>query len=898
MNRLLCLSVIGCGLLVTLASWSGTVLCAPDGAVTGAVTANTVLLQAAAIPPPGVVSFQQGDNNGSAGPAQQTDKFARGVARVKRLLRLLVELGPLALIILGCQAAVILLLLGRAYRHRRGQGLTAFAGFARGALGQHQWWLWLSLVTNVFLLSNHLLVRGRAFGLWDVNSAYYPYQVLVADFARAGRLVQWDPWSYGGLPMGSDPQVGAFSPVNVLIGLLTGGTRAGFLFYWLLIWWLGGVGVLLLARQLKAPPWGGGVVALGFLFSGFYTGHAEHTSSVLAFSALPLVIWRLEAALSSQRLQPALEAGALWGLSALAGYPAQTILTGCYAALWAVGRWLCSPTPLDQVGPGAAEAVTARRPSFRTVCYALALLAAVGGLVLLPSYFGFFYEGAGTHTRIGTLRRETALTEDAFTLGALATFASPFLPILKLIYGIRGVVIWPRLDVSMCSIYAGAIITVFACFALVNRPRDRWRWWLLGLGLFSLGCTFGDTLPLRGWLYDWFYPTRFFRHPALFRAYYLFSLVPLALLAARELTEALPHRDERTWRRWFGVSALVAGGALLAFLLWVPSLPALEIQPAAKVAGYFHTLSVWLGIAVIALLAWRWSPRLRQRWLLPLLLALAVGDAFLTSTVSLNTVVDLDGIALWQRLDRQRSIELDLTAQGLYRAERSAYPPPYDHAVNNDQMLTKLPALDAYSPALNDFHQAIAHDPLLKGMGVGSERIWFAREVAQVAVTDSNLAAYRSQAAATGGFPLLVHAPEQMLRPRQAQQPPAEEAAQIAKLPAAERVAVKLLKYTPEELVFNVQCPAEGWLLVTDRWARSWKAEVNARPVTVYGSNFIFRAVPVAAGQNHIRFTYRMWAFPWLIVLSWGTLAGVLAASLYRARRRRRTTRSAVADSA
>jgi hypothetical protein len=832
---------------------------------------------------------RQPDKDGPVVLGPPTGTAAGGAERVKHVVGLFLGLWRLALLILICSAGVGLLLLGRAYRKQEARGdVTAFAAFVRASFATYQWWWCLLLVTDVFILSNHLLVRGLAFGLWDVDNAYYPYQALVADFARAGRLVQWDPWSNGGFPMGSDPQVGAYSPVSVLLGLLTGSGLAAFTFYWLLMWWLGGVGVLLLARQLRAPAWGAGAVALGFLFCGFYTGHAEHTSSVLAFSALPLVIWRLEVALSSQRLQPALEAGALWGLSALSGYPAQTILTGCYAALWAVGHWLCATSP--------NEAGTTRKPTLRMVCCALALLAAVGGVVLLPSYFAFFYDGAGTHTRVGALSREDALLSDTFTPGVLATFASPFLPTLKLIYWARGVPVWPKLDVSMCSIYAGALVTVLAAFALVNRPRERWRWWLLGLGLFSLACTFGETLPLRGWLYDWFYPTRFFRHPALFRAYYLFTLVPLALLAARDLAEAWWKKDERVWARLFGVAVLVAGGALLAFLALIRSLPPVEIQLAAKAIGYSHTLGVWLGVCALALLAWRWMPRFKQRWLLCLLLVLAAGDAFLTDAISLDIMVEVDGVASWQRLDGRRSKALDLTAQGLQREARSAYAPPYDFALNNDQMFTKLPVLEAYSPAQNDFHLAIVRDPLLKGMGVGSERIWFAREAAQVALTDANLTAYRSRASALGGLPLVVHAPEQMLRPKQVSRAPAEEEAQIAALPAAERVSVKLLRYMPEELNFEVQCPADGWLLVTDRWARGWRAEVNAHQVPVYGGNFIFRAVPVTAGQNRIRFAYHMFAFPWLIVLSWGTLAAVLAGALYRSAVRSRPQQTVVGN--
>lgn len=108
--------------------------------------------------------------------------------------------------------------------------------FAREAFIKLRWPLWLLIVTAVFVISNQFLVRGRAVGIWDTNGAYYPYQVLVADHAREGRLLQWDPWSNGGIPEGGDPQFGAFSPVNVIIGLITRGTSTGFIFYWLFMW--------------------------------------------------------------------------------------------------------------------------------------------------------------------------------------------------------------------------------------------------------------------------------------------------------------------------------------------------------------------------------------------------------------------------------------------------------------------------------------------------------------------------------------------------------------------------------------------------------------------------------------------------------------------------------------
>jgi hypothetical protein len=101
--------------------------------------------------------------------------------------------------------------------------------------------------------------------------------------------------------------------------------------------------------------------------------------------------------------------------------------------------------------------------------------------------------------------------------------------------------------------------------------------------------------------------------------------------------------------------------------------------------------------------------------------------------------------------------------------------------------------------------------------------------------------------------------------------------APIAAQPAAERLPVALTAYDPEVLALTVEAPADGWLLVTDRWARGWRAEVNGAPAVVYGGNFTFRAVRVRAGPNQVRFTYHPVGVPWLVLASWGTLVTVVA---------------------
>jgi hypothetical protein len=128
----------------------------------------------------------------------------------------------------------------------------------------------------------------------------------------------------------------------------------------------------------------------------------------------------------------------------------------------------------------------------------------------------------------------------------------------------------------------------------------------------------------------------------------------------------------------------------------------------------------------------------------------------------------------------------------------------------------------------------------------------------------------------------VVHTPEALMDGVSSQaEDRSSEASLIAQLPPAIRIPVEVMAYDPDELVLQFQAPADGWLWVTDRWARGWRATLNGRSVRVWGGNFIFRAVKVEAGPNELRFAYHPFGFPWLAVIGWGALCLVGLATLW-----------------
>jgi hypothetical protein len=720
------------------------------------------------------------------------------------------------------------------------------------------------LVVATLLVANGTLVLGRHTGRWDASDFFCPYFTLVADHARQGQLLLWTPLVNSGCPAGVDPQVGAFSPLTVAMAALTGGQEWGFRVYWLTLWSLGGLGILMLARHLAAPTWAGYLGAVGFMFSAIYLGHAQHTSYLVAMSCFPWVLWRWDVALSTHRLAAATEAGAIWGLSALAGYPGMVVAGAGYAALWGLARLLSGwPNPREETSP-AGSGRELGWPRSPTVFLGLGLtcFAATGLVVMAPTYVGFLRETEGYSDRSAELPREVALHEGALDPRALATATSPYLATLEDRQGHRP---WTT-DVSMCGLYLTPPLLLLALgFWPVGAKVDRQRRWLAVLAGLYLLLAMSEAVPLRGWLYDLVPPTRYFRFPALFRCYSLLTLVVMALLASRRLGPAdRPSESSLVWWRWAMGSIGLAGIAMGVFAcaLWFNP----PEKPGLIGLAVIHVLLVWPGAAALVVLGWRGDAATKDRVLTRYLVGLVALDALLTVVLS-KPIMYTHRDKLWGELERQHIDCLDLTGRGLDRLR--GIEPSLGFPANSN-LLFKTPTLCSYSPLVSRFYQATIECPVLAAAATGPDRVWFCPTAAEVPRSPAGFERLAQRSMQLGRPCLVVSDP--VLSPSVG---PAKEA-QIASLPAASPVPVHVERYSPNDLILDVDCPGDGWLLVTDRWARGWQARVNGRQEKVWQGNFVFRAVPVEKGKSRVEFHYRPFGYPWLLVASWSTLGLVL----------------------
>ncbi len=93
--------------------------------------------------------------------------------------------------------------------------------------------------------------------------------------------------------------------------------------------------------------------------------------------------------------------------------------------------------------------------------------------------------------------------------------------------------------------------------------------------------------------------------------------------------------------------------------------------------------------------------------------------------------------------------------------------------------------------------------------------------------------------------------------------------------------SAEIAKYTPNEIVINVQASRSALLFLSDNYYPGWKATENGSIIPIYRANYSFRAVPVSSGKHLIKFTYQPSSFYLGILAALLGGVGIIVTSLF-----------------
>lgn len=366
---------------------------------------------------------------------------------------------------------------------------------------------------------------------WDNIDQFFPFRFFIDYSFKEGQIPLWNPFLNLGYPQYADPQGGVWYPFTWLFSLV-GYSFFSFNIELWLHYVIAGWGMFILGRALGIEAWPSLALGLLYTFSGFMVGTAQILPFIIGATWLPYIM----AAFLKLYRRPGWSDGLMLilvtALTILGGYPAYMIITFyLFVLFFAFYFWM-------------------HRKS-RTMCVKgvyLGLGLSVGILWLCGGYFWALLECFPYISRSEVLPYNWIFYFTSFTFQCSLSFLFPFATALRNDFF--------NSDLSMLNGYVGLLTwPIIIFYSLHAKGKLKYGLWAMIIFLF-LAST-GNQTPVRHWLYQFVPGFEMFRHPSIFRIYFMLGLLVLFGLGLQEV-----------WKRnlWQKLLPYYAGLALVLVL--------------------------------------------------------------------------------------------------------------------------------------------------------------------------------------------------------------------------------------------------------------------------------------------------------------------------------------------
>jgi hypothetical protein len=400
--------------------------------------------------------------------------------------------------------------------------------------------LFFLILALIFLNRTLIPPQGELLGGHDLRGYYHPFLSAVRDGLRSGELPFWTPYLFNGLPLLSDPQIGAFYPPAWPALLLP--ANIGLSWYMLFHIWLAGLGMFLFVRYMGSDWLPALLSGIAFAFSGLLAGRlwAGHTIVYAMVAWIPWLLLALNWSLRKARWWHAVLAGMPLGLAILSGHIPSFLYAGLI--LVAFGTYLF---------------VTERER--RRLVIRQGLLMVIVGLALAAVQLVPFLQVGLSTQRVAAADFEFA-TDYSLPPAHLVTLVVPefFGEPLRIGY-------WSVPTFEELAYYAGLLALLGLVLAL--RKPTQLTWFYLFLMVVGLWLALGRYGGLYGVFYDLFPPFRLVRAPGRAGILYLFAVTALlghSLSQWRSAELAQRRQFLGPLLRWTLAIVVVAGVAAIA----------------------------------------------------------------------------------------------------------------------------------------------------------------------------------------------------------------------------------------------------------------------------------------------------------------------------------------------
>jgi hypothetical protein len=462
---------------------------------------------------------------------------------------------------------------------------------------------------------------NRQFFGTDFFAGGYFFHEFISNRFAAGALPKWVPYVYGGVPLFSNPG-STFYPVRFIADVFLP-VKDLFPAMFVVQFFLAGLGMYLLARELKVRAWIAFVAGLAFQFTGLPMSfvYAGHDGRIIVATLAPLYFLFLHRGVRNGRLAPFVGAAATLGL-ALLSFQIQL----AYYLIFAAAAWTIFAIVHLRVWQDRRGLAKRLALGLASVAFAFALAS----VNFLP-----FKDYIAQSPRGSAQGRGFAYS---------SSYSMPPVEILGLavpeqagvdVANVQGKAQFPRYQgkspFKLHTEYTGAFVVALLFLGAVYSRRNRHWWFFAGLSIVALSVAFGRFTPLFRLYYAVMPEFKRFRAPNLTFFLVSFSLVTMAALTMEHMAalragvaaaRKKAAKDPFTLVPWLlgGLVLLTIIGAGLAGGNATPGQP-------SRAAGWMR-FTVFL--AAVALVLWLWlTQRLRAPVVAAILSLVVITDLWI-----------------------------------------------------------------------------------------------------------------------------------------------------------------------------------------------------------------------------------------------------------------------------
>jgi hypothetical protein len=153
---------------------------------------------------------------------------------------------------------------------------------------------------------------------WDSKNHFYPMFRFLADSLQSGEIPLWNPYHFGGHPSAADPQSLLFTPSLFLFALIAPHASMAAFDGWIMLHlFVGGLGMMALARRRGWGPAAAVLTAIIYMLGGSAASRLQHTGMIVSYAYFPLALWAFDVLMERRGFGRAVLAGVLAALMAL-----------------------------------------------------------------------------------------------------------------------------------------------------------------------------------------------------------------------------------------------------------------------------------------------------------------------------------------------------------------------------------------------------------------------------------------------------------------------------------------------------------------------------------------------------------------------------------------------------